>query len=190
MLLDLVTKARSCRRFDRSLKLNRATLEELVNLGRLAACGRNQQNLRYFISTDDAANAAIFPALGWAGYLADWPGPAEAERPTGYIIVLSHQSSDQVFAAVDAGLAMQNILLGAAEKELGACIITSIKRQPLQTALALDEAWHILYVIALGKPGEKVVIEPLQAGGDIKYWRDADGVHHVPKRSLQDIIIN
>jgi len=41
----------------------------------------------------------------------------------------------------------------------------------------------------LGKPKEKIVIEPMTSAGNIKYWRDEQGVHHVPKRSLDEIII-
>ncbi len=46
-----------------------------------------------------------------------------------------------------------------------------------------------LLVLSLGKPKGKVIIETLEPGGDFNYWRDKDGVHHVPKRPLDDIII-
>jgi nitroreductase len=80
-------------------------------------------------------------------------------------------------------------LLGAAEKDLGGCIIASIDRDQLRRALKIEARHEILLVIALGKPAEKVVIEEVGPDGDIKYWRDSQGVHHVPKRSLDTIII-
>jgi len=45
-------------------------------------------------------------------------------------------------------------------------------------------------VIALGKPVETVVLEDLPTDGSIRYYRDAQQVHHVPKRSLQDLIVS
>lgn len=48
-----------------------------------------------------------------------------------------------------------------------------------------------LMVIALGRPAEEVRLEPLSASpdGSTSYWRDAADVHHVPKRSLEDVLL-
>jgi hypothetical protein len=51
----------------------------------------------------------------------------------------------------------------------------------------LSGQYKILQVIALGVPKEEVVIEDMDK--DYKYWRDMKEVHHVPKRSLNDIIL-
>jgi nitroreductase len=87
------------------------------------------------------------------------------------------------------GIAAQTILLGAAEKGLGGCMIGAFRREELARALALDTRYRPLLVIALGKPAETVVVEDVGASGDIKYWRDESGVHHVPKRSLESLLI-
>ena len=89
----------------------------------------------------------------------------------------------------DAGIAAQSIMLGAAEKGLGGCIIASINKDRLREALAIDPRYEILLALALGKPKETVVIEMVEPDGDTKYWRDSDGVHHVPKRALDELIV-
>ena len=79
-------------------------------------------------------------------------------------------------------------MLGAAEKGLGGCMIGSIRRGELSAALNHPAQFEILLVLALGKPKE-IVVDPVGPDGSVKYWRDEQQVHHVPKRALQDIII-
>jgi nitroreductase len=164
------------------------TLRELVDLGRLAASARNAQPLRYILCADRELNAAIFSMLAWAGYLTDWPGPAEGERPAAYIVTLSAEPRN-AGVGVDEGLALQNILLGATERGLGGCIIGSVNRDALRHLLDIPAQFEIRHVLALGVPRETVVLDTVGPDGDIKYWRDAEGVHHVPKRRLGDIIV-
>ena len=72
---------------------------------------------------------------------------------------------------------------------LGGCIIGSIKREELRKALDISSRYEILLVLALGKPKEIVVIEEVGSTKDIKYWRDSEGIHHVPKRALDELIV-
>jgi nitroreductase len=188
MLEELVRKNRSYRRFRQERLIDPETLRGLVDLARLSASARNLQVLHYVISCDPATNAQIFATLAWAGYLPDWPGPIEGERPAAYVIVLGDPSASP-YLAVDSGLAMQNILLGAVEKGLGGCIIGSVQRKRLNKILNISEPYEIQFVLALGEPVETVVVEEIGPGGDVKYWRDADAVHHVPKRRLDDLIL-
>jgi nitroreductase len=188
MIRDLVTKNRSYRRFHQEVVIPYETLRELVDLARLSASAGNLQPLRYVLSCDPPKNALIFPNLAWAMYLKDWPGPAEGERPSAYIIVLEDKQVEHPLHC-DHGIAAQNILLGATEKGLGGCIIGAINKPKLRQVLNIPERHEILLVLALGKPKEKVVIEELKPDGGIKYWRDSKGIHHVPKRALADIIL-
>jgi nitroreductase len=188
MLHDLVLKNRSYRRFHQDEAISLETLRELVDLARLSASGANRQPLKYVLSADAERNAEIFPLLAWAGYLRDWPGPQDGERPSAYIVILGDTDISSA-AGVDHGIAAQSILLGATERGLGGCIIASIQRDKLREVLQIEPRYEVLLVLALGKPKETVVIDPVGPDGDIKYWRDADGVHHVPKRALDEIIV-
>jgi nitroreductase len=188
MIKDLVTRSRSIRRFHQDVPIPRETLVDLVDLARHSPSGANLQPLKYSLVADAALCAEVFPCLAWAGYLKEWPGPVEGERPAAYIVILGDKRLRESFDC-DHGIASQSILLGATERGLGGCIIASIQRRELRALLDIPEHLEILLVLALGKPKETVVIEAVGADGDIKYWRDADGVHHVPKRALDDIIL-
>lgn len=188
VLRELVLKNRSCRRFYEDHAIAYGVLEELVDLARHTASAGNRQPLKYLLSCDQEKNALIFPSLGWAGYLKDWPGPPPGEKPSAYIIILGDRDIAQSFGC-DHGIAAQTIVLGARERELAGCIIANIKRDELRTVLAIPDRCEILLAVALGKPREQVVIETVGDSGDVKYWRDKDGVHHVPKRTLQELIL-
>ena len=187
-LKELILTNRSYRRFYQEVPIENQTLRELVDLARNSASGANQQPLKYLLSCDSEKNAVIFQQLAWAAYLKDWPGPTEGEQPSGYIIILGDKRIKESFG-VDHGIATQSILLGATERGLGGCIIASIRKEKLREALSIPGHFEILLVLALGKPKETVQIETVGPDGDIKYWRDEQGVHHVPKRSLDEIIV-
>ncbi len=188
MLKDLVKKSRTVRRFYQDQPVEMETLRGLVDLARLAPSGSNMQSLKYYLCNQPDTNAQIFQNLAWAGYLKDWPGPEEGERPTAYIIILGDATVNKAFGC-DHGIAAQTIMLGAAEQGLGGCIIGSIRRAELAGLLHLPPQFEILLVLALGKPKEIVQIDPIPADGSVKYWRDEQQVHHVPKRALEDILI-
>ena len=188
MLKDLVHKTRSYRRFYQETPVDLNTLRELADLARLSASGANRQPLKYILCCDPETNAAIFPHLGWAGYLKDWAGPTKGERPTAYIIILGDTQVAPSHGC-DHGIAAQSIMLGATERGLGGCMIGSIKRKKLRETLNIPERYEIALVLALGQPKEKVVIEAVGSDGDIKYYRDDEGVHYVPKRALDELLV-
>jgi nitroreductase len=188
MIKELVLKNRSYRRFYQDSKISINDLKELVELARLSASGKNLQALKYFLSADNETNAKIFSTLAWAGYLKDWDGPKEGEKPTGYIVILGDQRLTKNYFC-DHGIASQSMLLGAVEKELGGCIFASIKREKLKELLHIEDYFEVLLVIALGKPKENVIVEEV-INDNIKYYRDEKQIHHVPKRNLNDLIIS
>ena len=188
MVEDLIRKNRSCRRFFQKEPIATDTLRGLVNLARLSASAANLQPLKYILSNDPQKNDMIFSCLAWAGYLKDWSGPSEGERPSAYIILVGDVDIAKSFAT-DLGIAAQSILLGAREQNLAGCMIGSIRKELLREMLHIPDRFDILLAIALGKPRETVVLEEIPPGGSIKYWRDEHGTHHVPKRGLEEIIL-
>ena len=190
MIKDLVIKTRSCRRFHENRAISLETLKSLVDLGRLAASAANRQPLKYILSVDPATNEKIFPCLAWAAYLKDWAGPAMGERPAGYIIILVDTRISNDYWC-DHGIAGQSILLGATEKGLAGCFIGAINKDRLREALSIPPHFKIELVIALGEAAETIVVESTaDCDGNIRYWRDENGVHHVPKRPLEEIIVD
>ncbi len=186
-LKDLIVKSRSYRRFDESQRIDIKTLEVLIDLARLSPTGANRQPLKFVLFNSSEDCDRVFQSLLWAGYLEDWAGPEKGERPSGYVIILGDKSITEVFG-IDHGIAAQSIMLGACELGLGGCIIASIKREELISDLNIPDKYEVLLVLALGKPVEKVVIDEIK-NNNVKYFRDNSKVHHVPKRSLNELII-
>lgn len=187
-LKELVYANRSCRRFKENEPVSRQTLLDLVDLGRMSASGVNLQPLKYILVNDPSTNARICPALRWAALLKDWPGPAEGERPAAYIVILDDKRVARS-VGVDHAIAAQSILLGARTLGLAGCMIASINRDALRQVLGIADTFDIPLVVALGRPAETVVVDPIPAGGSTAYWHDEKGAHHVPKRALEDIIL-
>ncbi len=188
MLKELIYRTRSYRRFHQERSVSSETLRDLVNLARLSASAANLQPLKYVLVSRPEMNARVFAHTRWAGYLEDWDGPAEGERPASYIVILGDTDIRSSFGC-DHGIAAQSIMLGATERGLGGCILGALDRDGLRETLSIPRQYEILLTLALGEPKETVVLEEVGPGGDIKYYRDAEDVHHVPKRSLDDVIL-
>ena len=188
MVFDLIPRARTVRKFHENQPVDTQTLRSLVDLARLSPSAANLQTLKYCLSNTPERNGVIFENLAWAGYLKDWPGPAEGERPAAYILQLSDEQAGTA-REVDAGLALQSMVLGAASRGLATCILGSVNRPRLQEALKLPSRYGILYALALGVPAEEVRVEPMGPDGSVHYWRDEKGIFHVPKRSLDELIV-
>ncbi|ASW44180.1 nitroreductase family protein [Clostridium isatidis] len=188
MFKDLVKKSRSYRRFYGDKKITKDQLKELVELVRYTPSAANLQPLKYILVCEEEINKKVYETLSWAGYLREWDGPIESERPTAYVIMLRDKTLTKKQSA-DEGICAQTICLGAAEVGLGGCILGSINRAKLTENLNISDDFEIALVIALGYPKENVIIEDMDEGGSIKYYRDEEGNHYVPKRSLEELIV-
>jgi len=187
---ERIARTRTYRRFFEKEKISTATLHDLIDAGRLGGSAANSQPWQYMLVNTAEACAQVFPHLGWAAYLKDWPGPVPGERPSAYILCLLNQErmhGPEGYALFDLGIASQNMLLTAMEQRIGGCRIMNF-RPELAKLLHLPPHLSLRLVIALGKPKETVQIDEC-VGDSIRYWRDDKGVHHVPKRSLASCLL-
>lgn len=184
---DLILATRTIRRYDAGAQVSRETLLDIVDCGRLGASGGNKQPLKFLCVNDPEKRAAVFSNLAFAAYFKDWTPPPH-ERPGGYVIILGDTDIATNFWC-DHGIAAQNMLLRTTELGLGGCILAAINKNGLRKAFAIPERFEILLVIALGTPAETVVLTPMGEDGDVRYWRDDAGVHHVPKRGLDEVVL-
>ena len=188
MFSNLVKRTRSFRRFKQEPAPSMSDLDSLVELARFAPSASNRQPIRYIIVKDSEVLPQVFSCLRWAGYLESWSGPKMDEQPTAYIVLLSDPTID-MNPGIDLGLAAQNVVLGAAERGFGACLVGSITRDHLREILDVPQDLKIEMVVALGAPGEQVVLTEAKNESDIRYWRGDDDVHYVPKRRLEDVVV-
>ena len=129
--------------------------------------------------------------------LKDWSGPAEGERPTGYIAILAERAVPGKPAApiteVDTGIAAQTMMLAArsATPEVAACMFKAFTPRAID-AMGLDnDKYELKLIMAFGVPAETQMIDAIDSNpdGSINYWRDDAQVHHVPKRPLADVLV-
>ncbi len=189
--MELVASTRTCRRFDESAEIEPGLLKQLVDCARLTPSAANLQPLRYITVQKNEHCSALFSSLKWAGYLKDWDGPVKGERPRGYIVLLTPtvENGPSGFTMVDFGIAVQTIQLAARSRHVGTCIFLSFDGEMIKKAITVPQGHSILGVVAIGVPVEQVQIVPLGADSSVKYYRDENATHFVPKRELKDILL-
>ena len=182
---ELILKRRTIRRF-KPEQVPEELLNKLVNAGRVAPSGANLQPLEFIVVNNSELVAKVFPSLKWAGYIAPAGNPPEGKRPMAYIIVLINTEIRSNGGEVDAAAAIENMILTALEDGVGSCWLGAIDRDQLRALLNISQKYQIDSVLALGYPDESPVLEEMT--DSIKYWKDENGVLHVPKRKFSDIV--
>lgn len=194
---DLVIKNRSYRGFDENHQFTKEDLTELVDYARFAPSAKNTQAMKYFLAWEKELVEKIQPHTKWIGawgepgIASDPPIPFEGTRPTGFILIVQDGEIEEKLARFqrDIGIFAYAITLAAAERGLGCCMIGAFNAAEIKKVLNLDKRYTPQLLIAVGKPAEEIVLVDA-VDGDVGYYRDADNVHYVPKRKLEDLILN
>lgn len=192
MFLDLVKQARSHRGFRQDRKVTRQELEHLVECARFTPAARNDQVLKYYLAEKPETVAAIQPLTKWAGALAELALPRKGAEPVAYIVICLDGSLAENPAPYqrDVGIVAQTMLLAAAEMGLNGCMIGSFAAGELREKLGLPETIKPQLLLALGEGTDRIVITDVGEDGSTTYYRDAEDTHYVPKRTLEQLILN
>ena len=190
-ILTLTREARSVRVFGQEKRASLKQLRYFVDCARLTPSAANAQILKYKICANNETAAAIFPLTRWAGYIKDKKLPPEGKEPTSYIVICHDKNCGAmtVFGQMDVGIAAQTINLAAREEGFGVCMIGSFDKGALTKLLGFDENIEPVLVIAIGEAAETPEICSVGEDGSIKYFRDSDDRHFVPKRSMEEIVL-
>ena len=165
--------------------MTREELESLVKVTSLTASGMNRQVLRYRLVTEEEANK-VLPLIKLGAALPEEHLPKPGMEPKAFLVICSSIPEDKVID-IDLGFAGQSILLKAVEMGLGGIFILNFQKEKLREALALPLEPDA--VIAIGKPAENIFLIPAEGPDpDLKYYRK-EGVHFVPKLTLEHLLI-
>ncbi len=184
---DAIMKRRTIRKFEQR-EVSRDILIKLIDCARVAAYGANIQPLKFAIIDKPQILKDIYPMTKWAGYLPDG-APKEDERPAAYIAALGDKKikANGTFEC-EAGAAVTTMMLAAVEEGLGTCWLGAIDREKIKKLIGIDEHLDVAYLLAVGYPKQESRTTEIK-NGDVKYYEDENGVIHVPKRSLDEVII-
>lgn len=191
MIKDLIKKNRSVRGYDNSRDVTIEELREMVDCARLSASSVNMQPLKYILVNTVDGKARVLKQVSFAAKLSTLKLPHRGSEPMAYIVICQDEqiSKSETGFLRDVGIAAQSITLAATELGLGACMLGYFSPDKLRQALDLSENLKPQLVISLGKSVEDIRIVDIEEGESTDYYRDEAGIHYVPKRKLDDLII-
>jgi len=126
------------------------------------------------------------PWLGRVPAGLAWSSPKVKDRRRTYVCLAT---IGQAHTCTDSGLAMQNILLGAVEKGLGAASSGSVQRKKLNEILNIARTLRNPVRPCSGRTRGSVVIEEIGPGGDGNTGETRRPVHQVAEARLGDVIL-
>ena len=183
--IDVLYARRTIRKFTQE-PIPKQILTRIADAARLSPTANNRQPLRFLVVNDPKLCEQVFPCTHWARSLGPEGTPGEGERPTAYILILVEKELESPWIAHDVGAAAQTIMLAAQNHRIGTCWMASIDRDAIGELLHIPWKYRLDTLISIGYPAERSVYEDEQ--GDVTYYKDGQGIMHIPKRRLTDIL--
>ena len=189
MFKDLVKKNRSTRGYDESRPVTKEELLEIVDTARLYPSGANLQPVKYAIVYEEKDVKAFREMTGLGGYLPELHLPFPGTAPMGYLVFMgdSNLNKNPQSISMDVGITAQTAALCACDMGHSVCMIGNFKKAEVTEYLGLPENLTPYLLMAVGKGIEEIeIVDPKE--GSIRYYRDENGKHYVPKRTLEEVL--
>ena len=145
--IDVISKRRSIRKY-KSDPVSKGDIEYIVEAARLAPSWANSQCFKFIVVTDPKVKAEL--AKAGNGWIAKAPvivtACADPSRPG--------TKGDQEYYMLDVGIAMEHLILAAADRGLGTCWIGAFDEDTAKKALGVPDNIRVVASTPLGYPDE------------------------------------
>lgn len=145
--MDVISKRRSIRKF-KSDPVPKEDIEYIVEAARLAPSWANSQCWKFVVVTDPDIKAEL--AKAGNGWIANAPVVitvcADPSRPG--------TKEDQEYYMLDVGIAMEHLILAAADRGLGTCWIGAFDEKAVKSALGVPDNIRVVASTPLGYPDQ------------------------------------
>ncbi|AFM43177.1 nitroreductase [Desulfosporosinus acidiphilus SJ4] len=166
--LELAQTRRSLRTYlDKPVE--REKLEYVLETARLAPSWKNMQCWRFIVVEDAAGRAALAETMGETN-----PGRKALTGAPIVIVLCAVPKESEIwegkdFMMLDAGLAMEHLVLAATEQGLGTCWQGLFTEQKAREALQIPEDVRVLAMTPLGYAAEERRPRPRKAMSEIVF---------------------
>ena len=181
----LLLKNRSCRGYDKQRVVSIETLKSIVGVNNKIPSARNQQVLRFKLVTRDSGADVVLANIKLGGALPELHLPLQGTEPEAFIIVCSTIAENKL-VDIDAGIAVQSMLLKAVELGYNGIIIGAFNKERITESFQLP--YEPLLILAIGKGIESIRLTEIGENDDHRYYRQ-DGTHYVPKVKIEDLLL-
>ncbi|MGE4565374.1 MAG: nitroreductase family protein [Victivallaceae bacterium] len=178
---------RTIRRFQ-VLPVAGRDLDAMLEAAQASSSGGNTQPLRYVVVTTPAKVEAVFNQCRFGALVQPRRSPQWGiDAPAVFIAVTVEKPEPTPVDYAVCGGAIMAMQFAAFGLGLGCCWIGAFDRSQVREILSLGANEEVMFLVAVGHPAEKPVLEWVDAESDIKYYLDGEDTLHVPKRRPQAV---
>jgi len=171
ILLDVIKKRRSVRRFD-GAAIPKEAMEQILEAGRWAPSGANAQPWRFIVVAEKENLKYIAECCYYKVFKSRHVGEASAA-----VVICADPDAGSQTYTLDAAIAGTNMTLMATSLGIGSCWIGAFEQETLKKKMRIPENFKIIALIALGYEVGKASVPPRLPLSSIVHYETYDAVN-------------